>query len=82
MILFCTFAAHFDTRIMENNPNNEKKLLIIATIEIVIFTVLFLCASCNVTRKVTTESSYYQRGDTVVTITTKTTESYDASKRY
>lgn len=39
-------------------------------------------SSCNVTRKVTTESSYYQRGDTTCTITTKTTETYDASKRF
>lgn len=37
--------------------------------------------SCNVTRVVTNESKYYQRGDTTVTITTKTTESYDATKR-
>lgn len=43
---------------------------------------LGLClTSCNVTRKVTTESSYYQRGDTTCTIVTKTIESYDASKK-
>ena len=36
---------------------------------------------CNVTRTVTTSSSYYQRGDTSVVIQTKTIESYDASKR-
>lgn len=45
----------------------------------------FVCmiglTSCNVTRKVTTESSYYQRGDTTCTITVKTTESYDATKK-
>ena len=37
--------------------------------------------SCNVTRVVTNESSYLQRGDTSVVIHTKTTESYDASKK-
>lgn len=37
--------------------------------------------SCNVTRVVTNESKYYQKGDTAVTITTKTVESYDASKK-
>lgn len=37
--------------------------------------------SCNVTRKVSTESAFYQRGDTTVQIVTKTTESYDASKK-
>ena len=38
-------------------------------------------ASCNVTRTITNESQYYQRGDTSVIIQTKTIETYDASKR-
>lgn len=37
--------------------------------------------SCNVTRKVTTESTYYTKNDTTCTIIVKTTESYDASKK-
>ena len=37
-------------------------------------------ASCNVTRKITTESSFFVRGDTTTQIITKTTESYDARK--
>lgn len=37
--------------------------------------------SCNVTRVVTTESSYFQRGDTTVTIQSKTIETYDATKK-
>lgn len=37
--------------------------------------------SCNVTRKITTESSFFQRGDSTTTITTKTIESYDATKK-
>ena len=37
--------------------------------------------SCNVTRVITNESSYIQRGDTNVVIHTKTIESYDASKK-
>ena len=40
-----------------------------------------LLASCNVTRKVTTQSEYVQRGDTSVVIMTKTIESYDATKK-
>ena len=36
--------------------------------------------SCNVTRTVTTQSQYYQKGDTSVVIQTKTVESYDAKK--
>ena len=37
--------------------------------------------SCNVVRTVTNKSEYYQRGDTSVMIQTKTTESYDATKK-
>ena len=37
--------------------------------------------SCNVTRTITNESKYLQRGDTSVVITTKTVETYDASKK-
>ena len=40
-----------------------------------------MLTSCNVTRTVTTSSSYVQRGDTTVLIQSKTIESYDASKR-
>lgn len=38
-------------------------------------------SSCNVTRTITTKSEYYTRGDTTCTIVTKTTESYDATKK-
>lgn len=37
--------------------------------------------SCNVTRTVTTQSQYFQKGDTTCTIVTKTIEQYDASKK-
>ena len=43
--------------------------------------ILACLTSCNVTRVVTTQSSYYQRGDTTCTIVTKTVESYDATKK-
>ena len=36
--------------------------------------------SCNVTRVITNESQYLQRGDTSVIIQTKTVETYDAKK--
>jgi hypothetical protein len=36
---------------------------------------------CNVTRTITTQSQYYQRGDTTCTIVTKTIETYEASKK-
>ena len=37
--------------------------------------------SCNVTRVITNESQYVQRGDTSVVIQTKTVENYDAKKK-
>ena len=37
--------------------------------------------SCNVTRTITTQSQYMQRGDTSIVIQTKTVETYDASKK-
>lgn len=40
-----------------------------------------LCTGCNVTRTITNESQYFQRGDTSVLIQTKTIETYDASRK-
>lgn len=57
------------------------KKLVCSAIVLALLTVAIAVTSCNVTRVVTNESKYYQRGDTVVTITTKTTEAYDASKK-
>ena len=42
---------------------------------------IVLVTSCNVTRTITNESQYYQKGDTSVVITTKTIETYDANKK-
>lgn len=67
---------------------SDKTKMIIKVIASVLIAALtaFLASlglsSCNVTRKITTESAYYQRGDTTVQIVTRTTESYDASKRF
>lgn len=41
----------------------------------------FGLSSCSATRTVTTQSSYVQRGDTTVTIQTKTIENYNATKQ-
>ena len=51
-----------------------KKILIIAVASAAL-------ASCNVTRVITNESQYLQRGDTSIVIQTKTIESYDASRK-
>ena len=50
---------------------------------IIISTIIFgVCvAACNVTRTITNESQYVQKGDTSVMIQTRTVESYDASKK-
>lgn len=57
----------------------KARILIAAALFLV--TIATCCTSCNVTRKITTESSYFQKGDTTTTIVTKTTESYDARKQ-
>ena len=41
----------------------------------------FGLSSCNVTRTVTTQSQYWQKGDTSCVIQTKTIEQYDATKK-
>lgn len=66
--------------------SDKSKMILKAVISALIaalsaLAVAFGLSSCNVTRKVTTESAYVQRGDTAVTITTKTIEMYDASKK-
>ena len=40
-----------------------------------------ILASCNVTRVVTNESQYLQKGDTSVVIQTRTVETYEATKK-
>ncbi len=57
-----------------------KKLLFLL-IGLCVFVGACLLNSCNVTRVVTNESHYVQKGDTSVVITTKTVETYDASKK-
>jgi hypothetical protein len=52
-----------------------------AAIALMIIGAATVLTSCNVTRTVTTSSSYVQRGDTTVLIQSKTIESYDASKK-
>lgn len=63
---------------------NKKLLKIIISVAIAALTALGAALglqSCNVTRVVTNESKYYQRGDTSIVIQTKVTETYDATKK-
>ena len=64
---------------------NKKEIWkIVISVLIAAFTALGAAlglSSCNVTRTITTQSQYLQKGDTTTTIVTKTIETYDASKR-
>lgn len=66
--------------------SDKAKRIIKVTASVIIAALTALLAalglnSCNVTRVITNESSYVQRGDTSVVIHTKTIESYDAAKK-
>ena len=64
--------------------NKETIIKIIISVLIAALTALgtvFGLCSCNVTRTITTQSQYFQHGDTTCTIVTKTIEQYDASKK-
>ena len=63
--------------------SKQKILKIVISVLIAALTALGAAIglnSCNVVRTVTNRSEFYQRGDTAVTIQTKTVESYDAKK--
>ena len=75
-----TFAANLIVIAM----NWKDIVKIIAQVLIAALTALLTSlglTSCNVSRVVTNQSEYYQRGDTSVVIQTKTIETYDAYKR-
>ena len=66
--------------------SDKAKLIIKVVISVVVAALTALGAalglsSCNVTRTITTQSQYFQKGDTTCTIVTKTIETYDASKK-
>lgn len=55
--------------------------LLLVCVGLAVFAVIAVgLSSCNVTRRVTTEQMYTQKGDTAVSITTRTIETYDARK--
>ena len=64
----------------------KAKLILKVVISVIIAALTALGASlgltsCNVTRTITTQSQYFQKGDTTCTIVTKTIETYDATKK-
>ena len=58
-----------------------KIVATVATAVVTCVAIAFGLSSCNVTRTITTQSQYWQKGDTSVVIQTKTIETYDASKK-
>ena len=78
---YTTFAPDLKT----NTTMNRKQILKIIVSVLIAALTAFGAAiglnSCNVVRTITNKSEYYQRGDTSVMIQTKTTESYDATKK-
>lgn len=55
--------------------------ILVMSMAFLLIGIAFILSSCNVTRTITNESQYFQKGDTCVVITTKTIETYDASKK-
>lgn len=62
---------------IKNFQSMKKKL---SKIWLVLFIAIGFCA-CNVTRVITNQSEYYQKGDTAVTIQTRTIETYNAERK-
>lgn len=58
-----------------------KKAIAIVIITMIVSLVMLMMSSCNVTRVVRTEASHFQKGDTTTTIVTKTTETYEGTKK-
>lgn len=74
-------VSNFITQTIKNFKTMKSK---ISKIWLVTFIMAIGCIiqSCNVTRVITNESQYFQKGDTAVTIQTKTIETYNATKNY
>lgn len=62
---------------IKNYQSMKKKL---SKIWLVLFIAIGFC-SCNVSRVITNQSEFYQKGDTAVTIQTKTIETYNAERK-
>ena len=58
-----------------------SKAIVIVIITMIVSLAMLMMSSCNVTRVVKTEASHFQKGDTTTTIVTKTTETYEGTKK-
>ena len=80
------YIARLNLRLALRSPQSKHNLVyfggpMVIVITIIVIIAAFGLSSCNVVRTITNKSEFYQRGDTSVMIQTKTTESYDASKK-
>ena len=66
------------SQLVEKFGTKKANAIVIITM---LVSLLMLLNSCNVTRVVKTEASHYQKGDTTTTIVTKTTETYEGTKK-
>lgn len=71
----------FIQQTFKNFNTMKKKIKVIWACFALMFICMVTCSSCNVTRMITNQSEYYQKGDTSVVIQTKTIETYDATKK-
>ena len=79
------YIARMNFRLAIRFPKKLKFFgdpMVIIIITIILTVAALGLQSCNVTRTVTTQSQYYQKGDTSVVIQTKTVESYDGTRKY
>lgn len=74
-------VQQFIQQTFKNFNTMKKKIKVIWACFALMIVGLVTCTSCNVTRTITNQSEYYQKGDTSVVIQTKTIETYDASKK-
>ena len=58
-----------------------KIVVTIATCVTTCLAISWGLSSCTLTRTVTTQSQYYERGDTTCTIISKTVETYDGTRK-
>ena len=58
-----------------------SKAIAIVIITMLVSLAMLMMSSCNVTRVVKTGASHFQKGDTTTTIVTKTTETYEGTKK-
>lgn len=64
------------TKIKVRKKTTPTRLLVLLSIVLMVS-----LSSCNVTRVISNESQYLQKGDTSIVIQTKTIETYDAIKK-